>query len=218
MNNILIRNDKIDNVEQWYWLEEDEGAWDGPRLDWINSHKSTYFNHVKKFDLVVQAGGCLGMYPRLMSDIFKEVYTFEPELKNFEVLKMNCNRDNIHAYNIALGDGCDTLTLYRRYNNNVGMHTLLGGPNLSEFQGGTVEVEVVPLDDFDLPACDMICLDVEGYEARIVLGAMNTIDKFRPVITCENGNDTILRLIEQFGYQAVDKSVSDTIYAVLSND
>jgi FkbM family methyltransferase len=203
---ITVRHDTIDRVSQWYWYSIDTGAWDGPKHDWITSHKEKYFTHVKKFDTVVQAGGCLGMYPRLLSDIFGKVYTFEPDSKNFYCLNLNCQKSNIIKFNCALGEGHKMVSINRRKEDNLGMHCIRED-----------DEEMIPMlciDDLNLQICDMICLDVECYESNILLGAMETISRFKPVITCENGNATIHTILRQFGYEHVDQSVNDAIYAI----
>jgi hypothetical protein len=45
---------------------------------------------------------------------------------------------------------------------------------------------------------------------------METIKKYKPVITCENGKDgEIIELLSPLGYQIVDESRGDTFYKVL---
>jgi FkbM family methyltransferase len=202
---IIIRNERIDNVDKWYWYEKDEGAWVGPKDDWISSHSKKYFLEVKKYDTVVQAGGCLGMYPRLLSDIFSRVYTFEPDAKNFYCLNLNCQKQNIVKFNCALGMEHKMVGLHRQHQTNLGMHMINEASN--------EEIPMLCIDDLALNSCDMICLDVEAYEPHVLLGAMNTINMFKPVITCENGNSTIEQLLRPLGYVEAERSISDTIYA-----
>lgn len=201
-------------MTSWFWPEIDTGAWDGPKSDWENSHRFKYFEKVKRFGTVVQAGGCLGMYPRLLSEHFDTVYTFEPDPDNFSVLMMNCPSDRIKKFNSALGDTEERALLYRRRKDNLGMHSMIEDPLRDE--DPPVEVVITTLDTLHLTECDLICLDVEGYEARVLLGAMETISRFSPVIVCENGNDTTYNLLQGLGYVEHDRSVSDTIYVPAS--
>jgi len=201
---VITRNETVDGLGPWYWLKDDNGAWDGPKMDWETSHKNVYFQKVQKYDVVVQAGGCLGMYPRLLARNFTKVYTFEPDPLNFHVLTLNCQDPNIVKFNCALGHEHFLVSLHRRSTSNVGMH----GISLRKDE----KIPVMMIDDLALDECDMICLDVESYESAVLLGALNTIDKFRPVITCENGNDDILNILSPYGYDTHTTSVSDTIY------
>src|SRR6188768_259207 len=45
--------------------------------------------HCKKHDLVIQAGGCVGVWPRYLRQHFYEVYTFEPSAENFALMTKN---------------------------------------------------------------------------------------------------------------------------------
>lgn len=203
---IIIRNDKIDNVDKWYWYEKDDGAWDGPRSDWIDSHSSKYFTHLKGRSMVVQAGGCLGMYPRLFSDLFDLVYTFEPDPKNFYCLNLNCQKPNIFKFNCALGMEPKHVSLNRRHDTNFGMHTIT--------EDSKEHIPMLQLDSIPLNSLDLLCLDVECYELNIIMGGLETINKFKPVITCENGNSDIETILRPIGYECVDISMADSIYAV----
>jgi hypothetical protein len=60
-------------------------------------------------------------------------------------------------------------------------------------------VPTLRLDDLALHACDLIYLDVEGYELFALQGAKETIAKYKPVIACE-----INRGIEYFGISGDD--------------
>lgn len=208
-NEIYVRHDKIDEIISWYWLKKDHGAWDGPSNDWITSHSKNYFTNVKKFNVVVQAGGCLGMYPRLLSDIFDKVYTFEPDPLNFYCLTLNCQSSKIVKFNCALGASNKMVSLKRHHEDNVGMHCIMN----SSHEG----IPVLKIDDLALEECDLICLDVEAYETDVILGAMETIGRFKPVIVCENGNDSILNLLSMFDYEIQGRSVADMIYVPKEN-
>jgi FkbM family methyltransferase len=156
---IIVKTDRIDNVDKWYWYAHDDGAWDGPKTDWIESHSKKYFTRVKKYDTVVQAGGCLGMYPRLLSDIFGKVFTFEPDAKNFYCLNLNCQKPNIVKINAALGMEHKMVSLNRWHESNLGMHSIQDNPG--------DQIPMLCIDDLPLSSCDMICLDVETYEAGV---------------------------------------------------
>lgn len=195
---------EIDGISLWRWPKIDHGAWDGPWTDWVGSHKAKYLEHVKKFDVVVQAGGNCGMYPRLFSQYFKWVYTFEPDPLNFYALNVNCQDDRIVKIQAALGDSHKMVTVNRLTMKNVGMH------RVAEVPGATIPQLMI--DDFDLPACDLIQLDIELYEIHALRGAVNTIKKFKPVIAVENNNPEIVEFLTDLGYEIASTSKMDTIF------
>lgn len=203
---IRTREELVDGISPWYWISYDDGAWDGPKKDWEESHKNTYLKHIDRWGVVVQAGGCQGMYPRLFSNMFGRVYTFEPDPLNFFALALNCQKDNIIKMQAALGSECRLISVVRNVASNVGMNTV------------TDQVKLIPMltiDTLNLDACDFIQFDLEGYEIHALKGAEKTIEQFKPVISCERGNDEILDFLQKFGYSVVDHTVADTIYKVI---
>jgi FkbM family methyltransferase len=203
-NLIHTLDDKVDNIGPWIWLKTDVGAWDGPKENWEQSHKKLILEHVPGRKLCIQAGGCLGMYPRLLSDIFHWVYTFEPDQHNFFCLAQNCQKDRIIKFQAALGAEPKRTGLNRLSEKNVGMHTIQDGD----------EFPVMTIDSFDYPTVDFIQLDIEGYEVEALNGAMKTIEKYKPVIMVESPRDKIADMLAPFGYKLVARSFSDGFYKV----
>lgn len=196
------RKDIIDGVEEWTWITNEKGSWDGPKADWESCHKQTYLKYCKKFEVVVCAGGCQGMYPRLFSDMFQTVYTFEPDPLSFYCLVNNCQKDNIVKIQAALGYINKMIGINRVSKENVGMNKVS--------ENGIVPM--MTLDTFDFPSLDLLQLDVEGFEIHILEGGLRTIQKHLPVITCENGYELIAKFLLPLGYERVDQSRSDTVY------
>lgn len=201
---VYTRERRVDNVDSWVWPITDTGAWDGPVNDWETSHREKYLKHTPGRSTVIQAGGNCGLYPRLLADIFQCVYTFEPDPLNFYCLTRNCEQVNIVKFQAALGSSHKMIDLYRLTDQNVGMHQVRESP--------TGFIPQLCIDDLDLVSCDLICLDIEGYEINALKGAAHTIAKFRPTIVCENGNKEIADFLLMYDYQMVDTSKMDTIY------
>lgn len=140
--------------------------------------------YCRRRNIVVQAGGNCGVWPRRMADLFNTVYTFEPDARNFTALAVNtADCGNVIRFQAALGDGPGFVDL-ERHTVNCGAHYVCGaGP-----------IPVMRVDDLALPACDLIYLDIEGYESKALNGAVQTIAKYRPVIAVEDKG-----LSEKFG-------------------
>lgn len=206
-SDLVSRRDiPVDGIPNWQWVTSDNGAFDGPKQDWEESHKAVYQKHVRKWDTVVQAGGNCGMYPTLFAGMFKQVYTFEPDPLNFFALVQNCQYDNVIKMQAALGDMPSMIEVRRHTMGNVGMHQVQ--------KSDAAIIPQIRLDDIALKSCDLIQFDIEGYELSALVGATETIRAYKPVIACENGNDQILQFLGQFGYSVVDRSKMDTIYKV----
>ena len=201
---LKTRETNIYGVGPWYWIAEDNGAWEGPNTDWA-SHLTEYKKFVKNWGVVVQAGGCQGMYPRLFSDHFERVYTFEPDPLNFICLVNNCQKDNIFKMQAALGAERGWVRVSRNTPTNTGMNTV-------RTDQGTCYIPMLTIDSLVLDRCDLIQLDIEGYEANAIKGGINTIEQFKPVIACERGNDAIFNQLKPLGYEVASRSFADTIY------
>lgn len=199
------RHDDIDGQSNWKWIKEDEGAWEGPRSDWITSHKRHIQKYVKNFEFVVCAGGNQGMYPALLNSMFKVVYTFEPDPLNFHCLVNNCQSDSIVKINGALAEKNKMIHVKRHDPKNTGCNTIEDSGFIPAFA----------LDNFDFPALDLIYLDIEGYEYNALQGAKETINKWKPAIFAERADKPeIIEFLSSFGYEMREKSVSDQIFTI----
>lgn len=209
---VRVREQDVDGISSWMWPETDSGAWDGPSAEWVKSHKEGYLRYCRKFDVVVQAGGNCGLYPMLFSKYFSRVYTFEPDPLNFHCLVNNCQASNIYKFNAALGDINKLVHVYNANASNVGMHTVSDLDDDHATKHSFVPTFLI--DQLALDHCDLIQLDCEGYEPNVIAGAMDTIERLRPVISLETCNDEIKLLLSQFGYVQKLTVGSDTIFAV----
>jgi len=205
-DNLIIRSDEIDGEKDWFWLNGDDGSWDGPKSDWERSHRDLYFKHVKKFDVCVTAGGNNGMYTRLYSNLFKTVYAFEPNPETFHSLVRNNQTDRVIKMNCGLGADNFLTDMDRSQRGNTGMSTI-------KDSGDNAIFPVITLDTLNLRALDFLQLDVEGYEHNVLVGAMNTICNFHPVIVLERGRtEQINKFMAFLKYEVFADSVSDTIW------
>lgn len=191
----------------WGFADFESKSYGGSYGDWVASHSHKWLNHVRNFRICVQAGGNLGLYPRMLAEHFNTVYTFEPAPENFFCLTHNCQRDNIVKFQAALGDHAGAVAV-----NYVPAHT--GGSTINETEHGAIPV--MPIDALNLFDVDLIALDCEGYEPKILGGARITIDRSRPVITCENAHNHE-KLWKELGYVVAEESCSDSIMVPQEN-
>lgn len=113
------------------------------------------------------------------------VWAFEPQRIIFQILCANVALNalgNVHAQLAAVGKEPSTITVpaldYSTFQN-------FGGLTLGEWTTGE-RVNVVTIDSLDLPACQMLKVDVEGMEGEVISGAERTIRRFRPLLYVEN--------------------------------
>lgn len=205
-----IVEEKIDNVDSWTWIEEDWEGFRWPKEDWQNAIKELIDKHVQNRTVVVQAGGLQGMYPRLLSDMFERVYTFEPDPLSFHCLVNNCQKDNIIKIQAAIGESFGLIDMLRYCSHNVGMNSVIAGNRYPMFT----------IDSLALDACDFIQLDIEGLEIPALRGARETINKFRPVICIETriGTEEAVRNhMKDLKYYEVDQYHHDSFWLPINN-
>lgn len=189
-----------------YWVKGDSGSWDGPSSDW-KTHRENILSKVKNFNVCVQAGGNLGLYPLLLSQRFKTVYTFEPDILNFICLTMNVQRDNVFKINSALGSINELVSVHVDTPVNLGMNRVVKNEDNT--------FNIIPtfmIDQLALKECDLIWLDIEGYEKNAILGALITIENFKPIIVLETVEQYTENVLGSLGYTQVASSIADKVF------
>lgn len=155
-------------------------------------------------DVCVQAGGRCGTYPILYSEFFETVYTFEPEPLNFYCLQKNVTQDNIIIQQSCLGDE------FKNVNVAIPKNRKNKAINIGTYQvTGNGDIPMITIDSLNLEQCNLIHLDIEGYEGFAIKGAIGTIKKFKPVICLEVnglgrafgfGRNVIISMLEDLNY------------------
>jgi FkbM family methyltransferase len=162
--------------------------------EWQNQPRqiSSYTRNQK---VCIEAGGYIGHYTSIYSDIFDTVYSFEPDPLNFYCLNKNVQNDNVIKMQCCLGDshGLVGITLPVKHRNKEVVRTGM------YYVTDNGVIPTILIDDLKLEACDLIQLDIEGYEIHALKGALSTIEKFRPTICLE-----INKSLKNFNYSKKD--------------
>lgn len=130
----------------------------------------------EKKNVCIQAGGNVGVWPKAFAKEFKTVYTFEPDPTNFRCLNLNVLEDNVIKIQGILGNDYGPVSLIK-FVENCGAHYV-----------GTEKgnIPTFRIDDLNLNECDLIQLDIEGFEHIALRRAVYTIERFHPVIVVED--------------------------------
>ncbi len=131
--------------------------------------------------LVVQACGNLGLFPKRLAEEFESVITFEPDPKLFAQLQHNAPEKNITGICAALGNSNDPVALSSKRRDTTGKPDHEGLTHVC----GPGDLPQVRLDDMGIATCDLIYLDIEGYELQALRGAQQTLARCRPVLAVE---------------------------------
>lgn len=174
--------------------------------------------HVTDTRVAIQAGGACGVFPYFLSRHFDLVYTMEASEANFQFLRENTkdcrNRDglkNVMFMMVPIGDGHAAVDIERNPRNVGAQKVIKNG-----------KIKTVAVDDLALSSCGLLMLDIEGYELMAIHGAIDTIQRYAPVIVLElNGLDhdfhgfrknAARKAVEQLGYKEVDRHGRDVIF------
>jgi FkbM family methyltransferase len=146
-------------------------------------------------DSVVVEGGChIGTHTVKIAYLCKHVYAFEPMPKSNKILNANIvinNITNATIFDKGLSSKIDKQSYQWISANNPGASGLHNNPlgDLPKWRNviddEIITVDLVTIDSLNLDRLDFIKLDVEGYEPLVIEGGINTITKFKPVITLE---------------------------------
>lgn len=157
----------------------------------------------------IQAGGNIGVFPAILAPDFARVITFEPEAENFACLVKNTESySNVYQIRGFLSDSIGSRELLR------GKYS--GGHHI----GHAGETPTFTIDALRLHAVDAIFLDVEGHEYAVLQGALNTIQRCKPLLMLEENKKLygygrefgqLLDLVAPLGYMLTYKADEDII-------
>ncbi len=148
---------------------------------------------LKKDSIVIDAGANIGIFSLFAANITPdgEIYAFEPTKATFDILQKNAaSYENIHCFQCGLGDK-DAKKRFYIYASQTTGNTFedsdaIGGLAKLEDFAGSEMAEITTIDNFvlkhKLPHVDFIKIDTEGYEAKILRGAKETIKKWHPIL------------------------------------
>jgi FkbM family methyltransferase len=202
---------QLENRRGWMTPVEDQVA-----LDIIlreSDDIATLINHCKDLRCAIQAGGNIGIWPVKLAQHFQRVITAEPGEANFSALKLNTQAyPTVFAINAAFGQSACRAALEVVQAGNIGAHRITEGDAF----------EVITIDSLGITDCDLLQLDVEGYELFAIQGALRTIEASSPLICVElkglgkryGASDQQLRsYLECKGYKEILRLHRDVVFA-----
>lgn len=155
------------------------GEWAGRELALLRSL-------VKPSHTVIDVGANIGTHSLELSRAVGSVGTvhaFEPQAHVFELLQRNiqqCGATNVRLYNVALG----ALEAEGRMDSSpYDSHFNFGAGQLSTH--GNELVSIQRLDHYNIDACDLIKIDVEGMVNDVLIGSNCIIGEFNPYLYIE---------------------------------
>jgi FkbM family methyltransferase len=204
-NFLINENDLIgNNIKQ-------RGVWEPWLVDF-------YSNILTKDNIAIDVGANLGFHSIQFGKKCKKVLSFEPQPLIYNQLCANILfndlDDIIKPYRVGLGEKPDIKQMWDIKHEDFGSTYNYGGRGIeheeasykpSEFRECD-QIEITSLDLIDIPHCELIKIDIQGYEYYFFQGAKNFIEKNKPVILLENSLENkldkeILNLLKEKEYK-----------------
>lgn len=161
--------------------------------EWAQAEIDFLLSLIKPGDIVIDAGAFIGTHTLAFAKhvgLSGQVYAFEPNPRAFEVLHLNVIHNeltNVIPFDVALSDvsgSAGVQQLDPTESDNPGKFSLSISPGLSTHVE-TIVINTETLDKYKLEKCDLLKIDVEGWELKVLQGAVETIRRFRPIIYTE---------------------------------
>lgn len=134
-------------------------------LDEIFVRKNYEFHSSNDEPVVIDCGANIGVGVAYIKSLFPRatVHAFEPDKAAFECLQANVAQNDfrqVHLHNKAVWTKSETLSFFPDGSWGGG---LLGGPDVP-----SIQVEAVDLNDFLDKPVDLLKIDIEGAEGRVI--------------------------------------------------
>jgi FkbM family methyltransferase len=197
------------------------GVWDQHILDLAEEVSR------KRNGTALDIGAHLGSVTVGLAGLFKEVVSFEPNDFNFRILNanvaINCLK-NVRLFNNGVFSHETTLALGEQNIQEIPIsldsvggfdgHSAhnLGAYSFSEQEGGVFGHPARTIDSYRFEEVAFLKIDVQGADGEVLMGALDTIRRCKPVIVFEWEE----HLSRNFGvtFESLCRSLSDLGYVV----
>jgi FkbM family methyltransferase len=206
-----IRVDLHEHVQRWIYFF---GAYEEQTVRWFRGA-------LRPGMTVLDVGAHVGQYTLVAaSDVGAKgrVHAFEPNPGTFKRLSANIELNgyqHVEAHPVALSDAAGAATLYVPKHDNIGEASLQpcqDGMDQTSVRTTTLDEWVKTADLGSRPRIDLMKIDVQGFEAKVIQGGRETLSRFRPTIVCEfeerwlhaSGTSSVdlKRVLFELGYEA----------------
>lgn len=151
--------------------------------------------YIRGARVCLDIGAHIGINTMVYSDEFEHVHSFEPLVS--DCLEANVGAiDNVTIHKKAVGEKSGKLAMYNNTQNSMRSFVEdkkheANNKRTQKKDHVKAEVEVISIDDLNLQNVDFVKIDVEGYNKAVLTGMVETINRCRPVILIEDGQDRI---------------------------
>lgn len=198
----FIENDGKDRIASSIFWRGFEG--------FEKNETSIFINLLTVCNCIIDIGANTGIYSLIAGTFNKQVYAFEPVPEIFTQLKQNIaanNFQNIQPINSAITSFNGKIDLYIPY--SPGFPT--SSSTSSDFRKSIKKITVTAqsldkfANDYNINQVDLIKIDTESTEDKVLIGGISLITTHRPIILCEvlsNTTETELNdFFEKMNYE-----------------
>jgi len=199
-------------------------------VDWYvyygfqDDSRSRLYDLIREGFTVLDVGANIGdvtLHAAAKVGVGGRVVAVEPDPVNFKKLQLNCSSNprlsNIVLLNHGLGDAEEELSLITFMESNRGMNRIGVGESSAE---KAVRIRVRTIDhvfqEYGNRTPDLIKIDVEGFELRVLRGARQVIERCHPILfievddnnLAEHGDSalSLLDFLESYEYSVYNSS------------
>lgn len=185
------------HVDSWWWPDHEEHMVEwmaNPKNRIVLNGRSSYqgkkqqavLRHCAGRDgLYIDVGAHIGLWAWNMMRHFAFTHAFEPVAAHRECFEKNVP---MGAPEIVALHACALGAL----EGTCSIETTTGSSGDSQVRSGT-EIPMRRLDSFEFKDVDLIKVDCEGFEENVLIGGLETIRRWRPVICVEQKRDMAAR-------------------------
>ncbi|MCC7051503.1 MAG: FkbM family methyltransferase [Bacteroidia bacterium] len=155
------------------------------------------------------------------------VYGFEPDKINYQVCLKNISLNkfkNIDVSNIGLGETNDTFILAVDTPTNRGGNRIVIKKPLNK---ESIKIDVQKLDDWilskNIDRINLIKIDVEGFDLKVLKGGVETIKKFKPILfielddnnlkTVDDSAKNLVEFMENLNYNIINAENNQPVFS-----
>lgn len=203
MRGLKVFTEGVKEIRNDLWPRRDETC---HRVAYDFRGADSAIRRCNKLDLVVQAGGCVGVWPRYLKTRFERVMTFEPSVENYALLLRNLKGLEIETFHAALSDRVGRCAMKLNPTNCGDDQTVAGD-----------EVDTVTIDSLSIDP-DLIYLDIQGDEYFAIQGAKETLARCSPIVAIEVDNKLsrikgdAVALLKELGYVQFGRVHQDWLF------
>lgn len=166
--------------------------------EWCESEIELLGPYIRENDVILDVGANIGTHSVALAKKSPQgiLLAFEPQRLLYQMLCANLALNgiqNVYAYQAGVGDKpglVNVPVIAHQEDSNRGALSIEGHAHGEP-------TPILTIDQLHLPHCHIIKIDVEGMECKVLMGAENTIARFKPVIFVENNTINRSQLLIQ---------------------